>query len=343
MSDKEDEAEPQQPTGPVENAWAIKMPEFKKGDMKSHLMEKSSFSVMFPKYREKYIKECWALLTNNFNEYGLKADLDLIEGIMTVATTRKTWDPYIILKARDVIKLLGRSVPIEQAVKVLKDDCTHEVIKIRGMVRNKDRFVKRRQRLIGANGTTLRALELLTGCYVLIQGGTISAIGPHKGVQQVVQVVKETMKNVHPVYLLKTLMIKRELMKDPNLKSESWARFIPSFTSKNVPRKKPKVTKRKKPYTPFPPEPTERKIDKEMEEGKFFVEQEAARKKPKKHQITEEKRKEVQEKQNAKRAKAFVAPIEPKFGADQPKGTNNEVDVEALKKKVKKKAQKKKA
>ncbi|KAK7834704.1 krr1 small subunit processome component like protein [Quercus suber] len=58
-----------------------------------------------------------------------------------------------------------------------------------------ERFVKRRQHLVGPNSSTLKALEILTGCYILVQ----------------------------------VLMMKKELEKDPALANENWDRFLPKF------------------------------------------------------------------------------------------------------------------
>lgn len=316
-----------------------KIEPFKPEDNPGGLLEESSFACLFPKYRESYLREIWPAVTKALKEAGIGCELNLVEGSMTVKTTRKTWDPFVIVKARDLIKLLARSVPAPQALKILHDDMQCDIIKIGNIIRNKEKFVKRRQRLVGPNGATLKALELLTECYILVQGNTVAAMGPYKGLKQVRKIVEDCIKNVHPIYHIKTLMIKRELAKDPALAQENWDRFLPKFKHKNVKRKKPKNVRAKKEYTPFPPPQQPSKIDLQLESGEYFLSKEikeakaaAEKKQAQEAKVAEKKR---------KRQEAFVPPDEEISGHDTKKqGQKQESGTAALAERVRSKARK---
>ena len=117
---------------------------------------------------------------------------------------------------------------------------------------------------------TLKALELLTNCYILVQGNTVSAMGYFKELKTVRKIVLDTMRNIHPIYNIKELMIKRELSKNPDMVNENWDRFLPHFKKQNAKRKQKKVSKKKK-YTPFPPDQALRKEDYQMMSGEYFL------------------------------------------------------------------------
>ncbi|BEJ17592.1 hypothetical protein CspHIS471_0609930 [Cutaneotrichosporon sp. HIS471] len=283
-------------------------------------LEESSFALLFPKYRETYLRSIWGGITSSLDAVGLACELDLVQGRMSVRTTRKTWDPYVILKGRDLLKLLSRGVAAPQALKVLQDGVACDVIKISGIVRNKERFVKRRQRIVGPGGSTLKAIELLTDCYVLVQGNTVSAMGSWKGLKEVRRIVLDCMNNIHPIYRIKELMLRRELAKDPKLANESWDRFLPKFQKKHLKTSektagknaalegKDKEPAKKKVYTPFPPAQTLRKEDIAMQTGEYFLK--ASDKKSAEDAERVERHAAADEKRRAKREEMFVAPAE---------------------------------
>jgi len=292
---------------------------------------KSTFKIKFPQYREKYLRAAWPEVNKVLDKFGIKGSLDLVEGEMRVDTTRKVWDPWSIVSARDFVHLLARSVPLLQATKIFNDEITCDIVKLgKGRI-SKEKYVKRRQRVVGPNGSTLKALEILTNCFIMVQGNTVSIMGPHKGVDEAQEIIRGCMNNVHPIYKLKELMIKRELEKNPALANEDWSRFLPKFKKKNVKRKKPKKIRKKKAYTPFPPEQKPSIIDEQLMSGEYWMSEQKRlkekRRKQKDGQI--EKTKERKRKRKA----AFQPPKEIKRQKVEKKQRSAKEIAEKLKKK----------
>lgn len=153
---------------------------------------------------------------------------------------------------------------------------------------------------------------MLTGCFILVQGNTVAAMGSFKGIKQVRKVVVDCMKNVHPIYHIKTLMIKRELAKDPTLAEENWDRFLPQFKKKNVPRQKPAEVRVKKAYTPFPPPQPPSKVDLQLESGEYFMSEHQRKLKKKGEKQAESAGRAG--KRREEREQEFVAPVEEEEG-----------------------------
>ena len=173
-------------------------------------------------------------------------------------------------------------------------------------------------------------------------------MGPFKGLKQVRNIVLDCLNNIHPIYHIKELMIKRELAKDEKLKNESWDRFLPHFKKRSIRSSKSskkededKRKKKKKEYTPFPPAQLPRKVDLQIESGEYFLSQ--AERKASALQKKMEQQIETSLQKQKEREKAFVAPKESiqQAKARPSVGGSSVVSVDSLKEKFKKMAEQK--
>nr|POF09474.1 krr1 small subunit processome component like [Quercus suber] len=162
------------------NGYISQQPKFDLSWNETGMLEVSSFSTLFPQYREKYLQEVWPTVKSSLK-------------VMTVSTTRKTRDPYSLIKARDLIKLLSRSFPVHQGIKIL-DNEMQCVIGFIGYYYSFENQHSRKHRFLelGAcfDEKQFRGATLTTRSGLLIEDNTIS----RRSKQRIPQKTKEKEK-----------------------------------------------------------------------------------------------------------------------------------------------------
>ncbi|KAM1354089.1 hypothetical protein ACFX2H_033490 [Malus domestica] len=177
-----------------------------------------SFSRNFHKSIKKDLQEAWPMIKSALDQYNILCSLDLARGYMIIVVIMNT-DPYIIIRARNLLHLLSIGVPASQALEVLNGKIC-DVIDV-GFKRNglcskfgikKDQYVERRHLLRGS----LQAMADLTATQIFLLGEVVAAIGGSSlGLNIFRKIVEDCIVHkVPPAYHIKNFKMRKQVMKD---------------------------------------------------------------------------------------------------------------------------------
>ncbi|NIO23095.1 MAG: RNA-processing protein [Candidatus Aenigmarchaeota archaeon] len=108
-----------------------------------------------------------------------------------------------VIKAKDIIKAIGRGFSPEKAFKLMNEECQLVVISLGSET---EKTIKRlMSRVIGRNGLSKRRIEMRTGTDISIYGKTISIIGNWKDVEKAEKAVEMILEGRPHSYVYKFL------------------------------------------------------------------------------------------------------------------------------------------
>ncbi len=109
-------------------------------------------------------------------------EIDSNTGDVLITMEEDLEDPIMMIKARDMVKAIGRGFNPEKVFK-FKDDFTFELINLKERVGDSPNIIKEvKGRIIGGNGKTRRYIENATGVFVSVYGNTVGIIGSYERV-----------------------------------------------------------------------------------------------------------------------------------------------------------------
>lgn len=114
---------------------------------------------------------------------GCHIEVDSETGEVTI-DDEKAFEPILTLKARDVVRGIGRGFSPDSAFRLFQDDTYLDILDLTEFVGKSTKDLERvRARVIGTGGKTRRSIEEATGVHVSIMGKTVSIIGDVREVQ----------------------------------------------------------------------------------------------------------------------------------------------------------------
>jgi len=109
---------------------------------------------------------------------GVRLRINSEEGEVEIDETGAK-DPVLALKARDIVKAIGRGFSPKKAFYLLRDDFYMEMLDIRDYVGKKNNHVRRmRARIIGSDGKTRKKIEETAEVNMSVYGNSVAIIGP---------------------------------------------------------------------------------------------------------------------------------------------------------------------
>jgi len=186
------------------------------------------FSTKVPSGSEESFKRLWSVARIGLGDLGITAELNLADNTMSALSTPDMKKDKHMSNAINFLKLLARGMEFNLAILALKDTYVCDFIKIGATVGTKEEFEKRRGRLIGPDGMTLKAIELLTKTFILVTGSVVCVLGNgYTGINTVGEIVHDCMNKIHPISHIRRLIIMQELQNHEKLTQKDWVRFVP--------------------------------------------------------------------------------------------------------------------
>jgi ribosomal RNA assembly protein len=117
-------------------------------------------------------------------------------------------DPIMVLKARDMVCALGRGFSIQQAKRLLEEECVLHVLSLNNESRKKrERLIAR---AIGSEGIVKKRIEEESGAIVCISGKTLSLIGTPEQLRPAEKAVEEILLGKTHAWAYKAMRMRKE-------------------------------------------------------------------------------------------------------------------------------------